>query len=130
MLVGGGIVFVFLRIGPTEIESAAVEAPDGGDEKATAKKRRRTGARGPNAPYSAHAADQVVHDELALRAIDEIAWARGGICFAQLWKVGPDTPQAGLAGWLRASGIRIVAAARRDLALVRDYVNILQKEIL
>jgi hypothetical protein len=47
MLVGGGIVFVFLRIGPTEIESAAVEAPDGGEEKTPVKKRRRTGVRAP-----------------------------------------------------------------------------------
>jgi hypothetical protein len=43
MLVGGGIVFVFLRIGSIETESAAVEAPDGGaaSPSAGATKRRR-----------------------------------------------------------------------------------------
>jgi hypothetical protein len=81
-------------------------------------------------PYKGQTVSRVVQLELELPRIDEVVWARGEICFDQLWKLGPGTPQAGLSGWLRASGIRIVAAARRDLALVRDYVNIMQKEIL
>jgi hypothetical protein len=49
MLVGGGIVFVFLRIGSIETESAAVEAPDGGAgaPSASPTKRKR---RGPAVP--------------------------------------------------------------------------------
>jgi hypothetical protein len=81
-------------------------------------------------PYCGSTTSRIVQLELELPGIDEIVWAKGEICFDQLWKVGPAMPRAGLAGWLRASGIRIVAAARRDLALMRDYVHILQKEVL
>ena len=81
-------------------------------------------------PYASAPESRVVQIELELPGIDEIVWAKGEICFDQLWKVTPRAPQAGLAGWLRTSGIRLVAAARRDLDLLRDYVFEIRREAL
>ena len=81
-------------------------------------------------PYTSAHASRVVQLEIELPGIDEIVWAKGEICFDQLWKVTPRAPQAGLAGWLRTSGIRLVAAARRDLDLLREYVHALRQEAL
>ena len=59
--------------------------------------------------------------EFEIPEIDEIVWARGEICFDQVWRVAPDG-RGGLSGLLRTSGIRIVAAAERHRRLLREYV--------
>jgi hypothetical protein len=81
-------------------------------------------------PYVGASSGRVVQLEVELPGIDEIIWAKGEVCFDYYCRVTPRCPRAGLAGWLRASGIRVVAAARRDLALMRDYVHILQKSMM
>jgi hypothetical protein len=57
---------------------------------------------------------RIVQLEFELPDADEIIWAKGEICFDQLWRAP--------AGALRTSGVRLVAAASRHLRLLRDWV--------
>ena len=62
LVAGGAIVFVFLRIGPTETESAAVESVDAGVEAPTTEKKKKriarpTGTAGDQPPPILTAAD-------------------------------------------------------------------------
>lgn len=53
--------------------------------------------------------------EIELPGIDEIIWARAQVCF--------DRVRPGMDGKLtRTTGVRVAAAASRDLRLLRDYV--------
>jgi hypothetical protein len=54
---------------------------------------------------------RIVQLEFELPGVDEIIWAKGLVCFDQLWR-----------GALRTSGVRLVAAATRHLRMLRDYV--------
>jgi hypothetical protein len=56
----------------------------------------------------------LVQVEFELPGEDEIVWAKGEVCFDQLWR--------GERGPLRTSGIRIVDAATRHLRMLRDWV--------
>jgi hypothetical protein len=53
----------------------------------------------------------VVQLEFEIPDADEIVWAKGAICFDQLWR-----------GGLRTTGVRLIAAASRHLRMLRDYV--------
>lgn len=54
--------------------------------------------------------------ELELPEIDEILWARGEVCFDQVRRGNsPGT-------LMRTTGIRLAAAAARDLRLLRDFI--------
>ena len=58
--------------------------------------------------------------EIELPGVDEIVWARGEICFDEVWNVrGGDRA---LGGILRTSGVRILSTAARHRRLVREYV--------
>lgn len=62
--------------------------------------------------------DRVVQLEFELPDSGEVIWAKGEICFDQLWPVevaGRPTP-------VRTSGIRLVAAAQKHLRLLREFV--------
>ena len=74
-------------------------------------------------PLLGAGAGRVVQLEFELPGYDEIIWARGEICFDQLWRVPRPRADGGLAGVLRTSGVRVVAAAGRHLRLLRDYVR-------
>jgi hypothetical protein len=65
---------------------------------------------------------ETVQLEVELPGIDEIVWAKGQICYERVRPPSPtlDLPLGRL---VRESGIRIVAAATRDLRLIRDYVH-------
>src|SRR5689334_8479792 len=54
--------------------------------------------------------ERVVQLEFGLPGTDEIIWAKGEICFDQLWRVPPKPDGNGLAGPLRTSGVRLTAA--------------------
>lgn len=59
--------------------------------------------------------------EFEVPSVDEIVWAKGEICFDEIWRVLPgDEP--GVCGVLRTSGIRLIDAAERHKRLLRDYV--------
>jgi hypothetical protein len=53
--------------------------------------------------------------EFELPGIDEIIWARGQVCFDQV-------SRGTFGRMLRTTGIRLAAAAARDLRILRDYV--------
>jgi hypothetical protein len=60
----------------------------------------------------------VVQIEFGLPEVDEIVWAKGEICFDQLWRAR-DTPS----GAVRTTGIRLISAAQRHLRMLREYVH-------
>lgn len=66
-------------------------------------------------PLRGRAESRIVQLEFELPEVDEIVWAKGEICFDQLWR-GPAQ------GVVRTSGVKLVAAAARHLRLLRDYV--------
>jgi hypothetical protein len=62
--------------------------------------------------------DRIVQLEFELPALGEVIWAKGEICFDQLWPV----EVAGRCQPLRTSGVRLVAAAQKHLRMLREYV--------
>lgn len=64
---------------------------------------------------------RVVQLEFELPGVDEIIWAKGEICFDQV-KRALNPAHGGLGGLIRTSGIRILAAAQRDMRMLRDYI--------
>jgi hypothetical protein len=70
-------------------------------------------------PLRGRVESRIVQLEFELPDADEIVWAKGEICFDQLWRAPPG---AGASGAIRTSGIRLVAAATRHLRMLRDYV--------
>jgi hypothetical protein len=65
-------------------------------------------------PFVGGPTPRVVQLEFELPGVDEILWARGEVCF--------DRVVRGAAGLVRTTGVRLAAAAARDLRLLRDYV--------
>ena len=65
---------------------------------------------------------RIVQLEFELPEVDELVWAKGVVCFDQLWRV-PATGRTAQARVLRTSGVRVVAAATRHLRMLRDYVR-------
>jgi hypothetical protein len=65
-------------------------------------------------PYVGGPTPRLVQLELELPGMDEIIWAKGHICFDQI--------HPGRTGLVRTSGVRVAAAAARDLRILRDYV--------
>jgi hypothetical protein len=66
-------------------------------------------------PFFGGAIERIVQLELELPGIDEILWAKGEVCFDEIRR----TPR----GIIRSSGIKLAAAATRDLGLLRDWVR-------
>jgi hypothetical protein len=54
--------------------------------------------------------------ELELPGVDEVIWARVAVCFNRI------RPGGGPFGLVRTTGLRIIAAAERDLRLLRELV--------
>ena len=65
---------------------------------------------------------RVLQLEFEIPGVDELMWAKGVICFDQLWCVEAAN-MGDLSGMLRTSGIQIVAAAERHKRLLREYVT-------
>jgi hypothetical protein len=73
-------------------------------------------------PLQGRMESRIVQLEFELPEVDELVWAKGVVCFDQLWRV-PVIGQRSPARVLRTSGVRVVAAATRHLKLLRDYVR-------
>jgi hypothetical protein len=73
-------------------------------------------------PLQGRMESRIVQLEFELPEVDEVVWAKGVVCFDQLWRV-PLANQAAQARVLRTSGVRVVAAATRHLRMLRDYVH-------
>ena len=67
-------------------------------------------------PLRGRGEGRIVQLEFEIPEVDEIVWAKGEICFDQLRAGEPTRP-------VRATGVRLVAAASRHLRMIRDYVH-------
>lgn len=77
-------------------------------------------------PLKGRREGRIIQLEFEMPGVDEIIWAKGEICFDQLWRV--RTPSPGLPGLLRTSGVRLVSAASRHLRMLRDYVMTMRED--
>lgn len=68
-------------------------------------------------PLHGRRSGRVVQLAFELPEVDEIVWAKGEICFDR-YRRRPDAP-----GAVRATGVRLVAAASRHLRMLRDWVT-------
>ena len=78
-------------------------------------------------PYAGGRLAREVPLQLEIPGIDEVMWARGDVVFDQL--VQANGPKGGPLGLLRRTGVRIAAAAARDLRLLRDYVHEMHRAV-
>lgn len=76
-------------------------------------------------PFQPGARERILQIELELPGVDEIVWAKGEICFDEIRRAPVGS---GLMGLVRASGIRLAAAAARDLRMLRDFVYFMARE--
>ncbi len=67
---------------------------------------------------STHNDARIVQLEFELPGSGEVIWAKGEICFDSMWR-----PPEGSSTLVRASGVRVVAAAQKHLRLLRDFVR-------
>lgn len=81
-------------------------------------------------PYAGGPRPAEIQVEVELPEVDEIIWARGQVCFDQIRRAEPLPGQTGLGRVMRTTGIRLAAAASRDLRLLRDYVLELRRRRL
>ena len=72
-------------------------------------------------PYTGGGLPREISIELEVPEADEVIWARAAVCYDQL-RPAPRGVHGGRFGLLRTTGLRIVAAASRDLRLLRDCV--------
>jgi hypothetical protein len=73
-------------------------------------------------PLAGRLTSRIVQLEFELPEADELVWAKGFVCFDQLWRVAPRGTRAAGGRLVRTSGVRVVAAAARHLRMLRDYV--------
>lgn len=72
-------------------------------------------------PYARGRVPREISIELEVPEVDEIIWARAAVCYDRVRSAPPGT-HGGRFGLVRTTGLRIVAAAQRDLRLLRDCV--------
>lgn len=78
-------------------------------------------------PFLGGATPREVQLEFEVPGIDEVMWARADACYDQVVAAPVDSAAGGPLGLMRRTGFRIVAAAQRDLRLIRDYVYELRR---
>jgi hypothetical protein len=71
-------------------------------------------------PYTGGPTRQVVPLQLEVPGVDEVMWAKADACFDVI--VPRRGPAGGSLGLVRRTGYRIVAAAARDLRLLKEFV--------
>ena len=105
------------RIG---VEAFCSEILDGRERHAVVLDLSSTGLRVAR-PYTGGRTPREVQLELELPGVDEIIWAKGHVCYERIRPASPGTMALGRI--VRTSGIRLVAAAARDLRVLREYVS-------
>jgi hypothetical protein len=68
-------------------------------------------------PLAGGRSGPIVQLEFEIPGVDEIVWAKGAVCFNQLWRTRHSPT-----GSVQTTGYRLVAAAQRHLRMLRDYV--------
>ncbi|MGE0868824.1 MAG: hypothetical protein AB7P03_09685 [Kofleriaceae bacterium] len=71
-------------------------------------------------PYVGGPTRREVPLQLEVPGIDEVMWAKGEACFDLV--VPSTTRRGGVLGLVRRTGYRIVAAASRDLRMIKELV--------
>jgi len=66
---------------------------------------------------------RVLQLEFEVPGVDELIWAKGEVCFDEVWRVPPAWESTQLSGVVRTSGIRLAATSSRHQRLLREYVN-------
>ncbi len=109
-----------LRLMPRiDVETFCSELVDGRDRPGLVIDLSPEGAR-LERPYTGGPTPREIVLELEVPDIDEVIWARGEVCFDQIRQAPPG--RGGALGLLRTTGIRLVAAARRDLRMLQECV--------
>ncbi len=78
-------------------------------------------------PFLGGATPREVQLEFEVPGIDEVMWARADACYDQVVAAPVGSVAGGPLGLMRRTGFRIIAAAQRDLRLIRDYVHELRR---
>ena len=104
------------RIG---VEALCWELVDGRETSALAVDLSPTGLR-IERPYAGGPTRRAVPLQIELPGIDEVMWASADACFDVL--VPGAGPAGGALGLVRRTGYRIVAAASRDLRMLKELV--------
>jgi hypothetical protein len=78
-------------------------------------------------PFLGGSTPRDVQLEFEVPGIDEIMWARADACYDQVVPAPINSAAGGPLGLIRRTGFRIVAAANRDLRLIRDYIHELRR---
>ncbi len=66
---------------------------------------------------------RVLQLEFELPDLDELIWAKGEVCFDEIWRVPPKWESTKLSGVVRTTGVRLAAATSRHKRMLREYVN-------
>lgn len=109
-----------LRLMPRiDVETFCSELVDGRDRPGIVVDLSPEGAR-LERPYAGGPTPREIVLELEVPEMDEVIWARGEVCFDQVRQA--PAGRGGPLGLLRTTGIRLVAAACRDLRMLRECV--------
>lgn len=73
-------------------------------------------------PFIGGATAAEVQLEITVAGIDEVIWARAGSCFDQVVAAPGHSAAGGPLGLVRRTGYRLLAAAARDLRLLREFL--------
>lgn len=77
-------------------------------------------------PYTGGKSPREIVLELEVPEVDEVIWTKAIVCYDRI-RPAPRGVHGGPFGFLRTTGLRIVAAATRDLRLLRDCVYELRR---
>lgn len=66
---------------------------------------------------------RIVQLEFEIPGVDELVWAKGLVCFDEIWRVPPAWESTKLSGVVRTTGVQLTAATSRHKRLLREYVN-------
>ncbi len=72
-------------------------------------------------PLYGRLSSRIVQLEFEMPEVDELVWAKGLVCFDQLWPAR-DQNHFGHRPMVRTSGVRVLAAATRHMKMLREYV--------
>jgi len=100
------------------VESLCTEVANGREQFSLVVELAESGLR-LQRPLNGRTHNRIVQLEFEIPEIDEVVWAKGLICFDQLWR-GRARHGQGLL--VRTSGVHLLAAATRHLRMLQDYV--------
>jgi hypothetical protein len=106
------------RIG---VEAFCSEILDGRERHAVVLDLSPTGLRMAR-PFTGGRMPREVQLEIELPGFDEIIWAKGHVCYDRIRPAAPGSSAMSIGRIVRTSGIRLVAAAARDLRVLREFV--------